>query len=43
MREKFCLELDNNDPAISTTRNRTTVDAVFSHHADHLTTKHYIS
>jgi len=37
-REKFCLEL-NNDPVISTTRNRTTVDAVFSRYIDHLTTK----
>jgi len=40
--EKFCLELNNN-PTISTTRNRMTIDTVFSHQIYYLTTKHYIS
>jgi len=42
VRETFDLEF-NNDKAISTTRDNTTVNTVLSRHIDNLTKKHYVS
>jgi len=42
MRDTFNLEL-NNDPAITTTRNNTCIDAFFTRHVGHVQTKDYIS
>jgi len=42
MRDTFNLEL-NNDPAVSTTKDMTCIDAVFTRHIDHVQTMNYIS
>lgn len=42
MREELGLVM-NNDLAISTSRNLTCIDAIFSRHIDNLETRHYIS
>jgi len=42
MRDNWKLEL-NNDPAISTTRGNTCIDAVFTRHVEHLQTMTFIS